>query len=543
MGRLSLGSWLVFGLAAAACGGRSQLFGGELLGSDVGGASSGAGGAAGVSSFGGAPRPGGGVSSMAGNETGGSPGKAGSGGQLPMGGNAPVQGGFGTAGEPDEVGGEGGAGPLPEPVEVTWGKRFGSAEVAQRAQAIAVEPNGDFTLTGTIFGFVDFGGGALSSPNQASAFLARFDTDGAHQWSKAFAGSGPQYALGLDVASNGVLAISGYYSGGVDFGGGTLQSIGGSDAFLATFESDGQYRSGKRFGGQLASSANDVAIGLSGTPTLVGHFTGDIDLGGGTLSASGSGDVFAAGFDQDDGDHSWSNRGGDEGLQRANAVARVTLDDSVVVAGQFSSTLRLGACSTMTSQGSDDAFLGWLTSYGECLQSTRFGDDNHQAVYAVATGKSFSTLVAIAGEFHGAINIAGITKQAVDGDAFVALYTVDTGLFSLAGAWLDQISGEGEQVARAVTFDAQDNLIVVGDYGAAEAFDQRDIFVIKYSFNGARLWTKRLSGHGAHYANAVGTDSAGNVYVAGYFEGDLALSTGTLVSAGSEDIFVVKLAP
>ena len=60
-------------------------------------------------------------------------------------------------------------------------------------------------------------------------------------------------------------------------------------------------------------------------------------------------------------------------------------------------------------------------------------------------------------------------------------------------------------------------------------------------------WARNLGGGGVEYGNAITTDAAGNVYVAGYFTGtgDFNPGTGTLnmTAAGAEDIFVTKLSP
>ena len=60
-------------------------------------------------------------------------------------------------------------------------------------------------------------------------------------------------------------------------------------------------------------------------------------------------------------------------------------------------------------------------------------------------------------------------------------------------------------------------------------------------------WARNMGGGGVEYGNAIATDAAGNVYVAGYFTGtgDFNPGTGTLnmTAAGAEDIFVTKLSP
>ncbi|WP_438036917.1 hypothetical protein [Sorangium sp. So ce204] len=57
------------------------------------------------------------------------------------------------------------------------------------------------------------------------------------------------------------------------------------------------------------------------------------------------------------------------------------------------------------------------------------------------------------------------------------------------------------------------------------------------------LWSAALGGAGADAAYGVATDAAGNLYVTGAFVGTVDFGAGPLVSAGSADVFVLKLDP
>ncbi|WP_437564085.1 hypothetical protein [Sorangium sp. So ce542] len=59
----------------------------------------------------------------------------------------------------------------------------------------------------------------------------------------------------------------------------------------------------------------------------------------------------------------------------------------------------------------------------------------------------------------------------------------------------------------------------------------------------APLWSAGLGGAGSDAAYAVATDAAGNLYVTGWFEGTVDFGAGPLVSAGANDVFLLKLDP
>jgi hypothetical protein len=69
-----------------------------------------------------------------------------------------------------------------------------------------------------------------------------------------------------------------------------------------------------------------------------------------------------------------------------------------------------------------------------------------------------------------------------------------------------------------------------------------DIFVAKYSgADGSHLWSKRFGDTSADSGQGVAVDGSGNAVVTGVFNGTVNFGGGGLVSAGSDDIFLLKL--
>jgi hypothetical protein len=324
------------------------------------------------------------------------------------------------------------------------------------------------------------------------------------------------------------------------------------NAFLASFDQAGSYRAAKRFGHATdQSSGAGVALGSQDDPVVVGSFGTSIDLGAGALVSAGGVDAFAGRFGSQ-GALQWGKAFGAAGLQQATAVARSTSDDSVMVTGTTANDFKLGACSPLATKGGLDVWLAWLTTSGECERSVVFGDAADQRPWAIATNPVFGTLVAVAGELSGSIEVGGVRIEAASGvDGFVTLFQQDNSAFALRGIWARRAGGLGDERVDAVTFDYQDNLILAGtyqgsdmDFGLPDTDAQSDAFVVKLTPGGELVWALRLGGPGVQSAAAVGADQLGNLYVAGSFEGQLALDNGqTLTSAGGRDIFVIKLAP
>ncbi len=99
--------------------------------------------------------------------------------------------------------------------------------------------------------------------------------------------------------------------------------------------------------------------------------------------------------------------------------------------------------------------------------------------------------------------------------------------------------------------DSAGNIYVVGQYdGATLAFDGQTVtrlgandgFIVKVDPSGTVQWAQTLGGAGATTRpQGVAVDGAGNVLVAGYFNsGNLAAAAGNLTRTGTQDGFLIK---
>lgn len=72
---------------------------------------------------------------------------------------------------------------------------------------------------------------------------------------------------------------------------------------------------------------------------------------------------------------------------------------------------------------------------------------------------------------------------------------------------------------------------------------QADIFLAKYDAGGKLLWVAQAGGKENDYGREVSVDRSGNIYVAGYFHGTATFGTAQLTSAGRSDAFLAKFEP
>jgi hypothetical protein len=242
---------------------------------------------------------------------------------------------------------------------VAWAQGFGD-QAAQGATAVAVDANDNVIVCGSNSGSLTFGGDLLkSATGDADIFLAKFNSQGSHQWSKAFGDAADQKNAWVATDAQGEIILGGDFAGSIDFGKGNLASQGGTDLFLAKFDSSGKALWSKRFGDANAQMAAGVAVDTDGSIYLLSTCMGVVDFGGEPLTSAGGSisgaDVFVAKFDAA-GNHVWSARYGDSHDQAGAAIAA---HNGAAILGTFGGTLDFGTI-TKTASGVTDVFVARL---------------------------------------------------------------------------------------------------------------------------------------------------------------------------------------
>jgi hypothetical protein len=150
-------------------------------------------------------------------------------------------------------------------------------------------------VTGFFTDTVDFGGGVLTSAGGTDIFVAKFDSSGNHVWSQGFGDPNSQYGRSVTADPSGNVTVTGDFYGTVDFGGGTLTGAG-SGIFVAKFGSGGNHVWSQGFGGWGHQYGRSVTTDPSENVIITGDFGGTVDFGGGPLTSSGPSDIVVAKF-------------------------------------------------------------------------------------------------------------------------------------------------------------------------------------------------------------------------------------------------------
>jgi len=186
-----------------------------------------------------------------------------------------------------------------------WVKQMPSPASGLRiANGIATDALNNIYICGTYSWRIDIDPGAgihvLAGGSGFNAFAAKFDVSGNLLWGKSISGLGTERANSIDYNSNGDVYVIGEFDNTVDFdpGAGTsyASTLGGSDLFIASFDSAGDFIEVRTMGG----AGHDLGQGIDINPLddiySTGEFFHTVDFNPGAstsyLSSAGSGDIF-----------------------------------------------------------------------------------------------------------------------------------------------------------------------------------------------------------------------------------------------------------
>jgi len=172
-----------------------------------------------------------------------------------------------------------------------WSRSMGGSG-QDFANGVAVDGSGNVVVTGYFEQSVNFGGGTLSSAGLRDVFVAKYSgTTGGYLWAKQLGGSGSDSGNGVAVDGSGNVVLTGSFSGSVNFGGGAIAGLD-IDVYVAKYDTNGGYVWAERFGDIYNQFGNAVAVKGASNIAVTGFFQGNVDFGGGTQTNAGNSDIF-----------------------------------------------------------------------------------------------------------------------------------------------------------------------------------------------------------------------------------------------------------
>jgi hypothetical protein len=422
-----------------------------------------------------------------------------------------------------------------------WVETFGDG--MEDSAYAAIGPDGSVYVAAAFSGTIMVGSTTLTATHGVDVAVAKFTPTGTVAWARRYGGTLDDKPGGIVVDASGNPIIAGEFYSSIDFGGGTLNSAGTADIFVAKLNgADGSHAWSKRYGGNAGDRAKRIAIDGAGDIAVAGLFSGTVSLGGTDLTSSGSLDVFIAKYAGSNGSHVWSRAvGTNSTTETAAGVAFVGTD--VVFVGEFQGAGAYGGPVVMSAGAADIVVARYAGNNGAHLWSARHGGTSQDAALGVAASGTSS--IYVVGEFSGMASLGGPTLSSAGlADAFAAKYDAATG----SHIWSKQFGGTTGDRLVSASATSSGNLLAGGWFSGAAAVGSTtinsaggiDSFLVELATGtGDVVTTSSFGGVNEDYLTTV-TSTGTRAVLAGMFRGSSSFYGFTKTSNGDFDGFVVS---
>ncbi|MBK9672300.1 MAG: SBBP repeat-containing protein [Bacteroidetes bacterium] len=172
-----------------------------------------------------------------------------------------------------------------------------------------------------------------------------------------------------------------------------------------------------------------------------------------------------------------------------------------------------------------DPYYNWAKRLGDAGANVDVG----KAIYSDQNGNVYLT-----GYFKGAVDfdpsngVSLLTSGGTAENIFFAKYTANGKL-----SWAKQIGDANKSAGLAIQTDDTGNVYLLSNFELSLSIDYdpgagtsnmtgqgfKTIVLSKYTSNGDYVWAKSINGNADNYAHSMRLDEAGNIFIAGRFDG------------------------
>ncbi|GAB2470245.1 hypothetical protein GCM10011375_40910 [Hymenobacter qilianensis] len=392
----------------------------------------------------------------------------------------------------------------------------------------------------------------------SSLFSLTAGAQTAPAWSSVRAiGPTATYGAVATVDAFGNTYETGNFDGTTTIAGTTLTSAGNTDGYLAKYTPAGALAWVRQVGSPGSDYVSDVAVDAAGNAYVTGDFSGSMALGnnvslvGGNVTVS---KVMVVRYSPQ-GTPEWAQQSRSTPPNNTAVGGGIKIDaaGTVYLTGYFNNPFTIES-TTINVPNLAGVFLARLSAATGALQSllpafqyapftSSVGVSYTYPKLAISpTGDTYILNTFTQSPIFGTTTLTSRGK----GDVLVAKYSAQ-GTFE----WVQQFGGVDEDLVNQGVVDATGNLYVTASFTGSATFGSTtlagagnlDGSLVKYSPQGALQWVQSVGGPASDNLFSVSLDAAGNPYVAGYFAEVARLGSGTLTSAGRQDIVAAAYTP
>jgi hypothetical protein len=290
-----------------------------------------------------------------------------------------------------------------------------------------------------------------------------------------------------------------------------------------------------------AETIYGVKVKATGDKVLFGgYFTGELDFGNDiVLTSAGGDDVFIAMYD-DMGNLLWAQSAGGSGTDIL-ASADVNDDGVIVITGYTDSYDAEFGEFALEFNGLDDGFLVIYNSEGVCQSAVAVGGSGYDYGRAVAFDQN---TIYTAGRYSNTLTFGAHTITASNAaDCYLASVEINGEV-----NWLRSFGGNQNEDVNDVLVDGNGDVWVTGwfmgdinfDLYAFSSIGQYDIYAVKYGSDNEYLGPLLAGSSGSDEGRALTLFPDGSIGIAGTFENSISVFGQQMNSEGYEDAFFYR---
>ncbi len=290
------------------------------------------------------------------------------------------------------------------------------------------------------------------------------------------------------------------------------------------------------FFGNTQLSANTTKVFSLGTNQnlVAGEFIDQANFGSETYSSAGERDIFL--LKMEGSNILWSKQFGgmnDEVLHGMD----VDSQGNIYMSLTFSEDINIFG-NVFESFGGQDGILVKLSSTGEYLWAKQFGNESTDYLNTVTVNHNDEVIVT--GKFYNSIIIEGTELISVGSSDFFMVEYDNNGVLQ----YVEQGGGSSSDEITGIDVDESNNIFITGYFYGDVIFDGETItsdsptgiYLTKYDADCNFLWAKLIEGQKTLNQIFPASSNDGNVFVAGNFKGEVDFGNGFTVSTGEFDI-------
>jgi hypothetical protein len=351
----------------------------------------------------------------------------------------------------------------------------------------------------------------------------------AQNWdmAKSAGGIGHEGGNGIRTDTQGNIFVSGYFSSDtIFFGAEAIISKGGGDVFIVKYNPSGDVLWAKSAGGPLDESVAGICIDQKGNSYITGYFASDtIIFEGQKLAGKGNWDIFTAKYDGS-GNLLWAKNAGGSGYETGDAISLDTLGNCYIT-GHYNGPSFVMGSDLIAASSSNDMFVAKYDSSGNVIWAHGNGGSGDDYARGITTDPEGSTY--ITGSFNSPSLIFGADTLFSSGsnDIFILKYSsVGNRL------WAKRFGGSQGEVGNRIMVSKNGLLTLTGmfngsllPYGNDTLYNTAnvsfDIFVAQNDTAGNVIWAKSIGSNGNDYGFGLDVAGNGSFYLTGWYTGNI----------------------